>query len=163
DAEALRRNFFATSSCGVCGKASIDQLRVRCGALPQGPLIDRRTVAGLPDALRERQRIFESTGGLHATALFDPAGRLLAVREDVGRHNAMDKLVGERLLARATPLHENVALVSGRASFELVQKAAAAGIPILCAVSAPSSLAVETARAVGMTLVGFLRGERFNI
>jgi FdhD protein len=163
DAEGLRRNFYATSSCGVCGKASIDQVQLRCSALPAGPVVGRDVVASLPEALRERQRIFEATGGLHAAALFTPEGQLIAVREDVGRHNAMDKLIGERLLARTTPLHDSIVLVSGRASFELVQKAAVAGIPILCAVSAPSSLAIETAQAVGMTLVGFLREDRFTI
>jgi len=163
DAGGLQRNFFATSSCGVCGKASIDQLEVRCAPLADGPVATRETIRALPDALREGQRIFESTGGLHATGLFTDKGELLALREDVGRHNAMDKLVGERFLAGATPLAGHIALVSGRTSFELVQKAAVAGIPILCSVSAPSSLAVETARALGLTLVGFVRGQRFNI
>ena len=158
DAGGLQRNFFATSSCGVCGKASIDQLEVRCAPLGDGPVVERDTIAALPDALREGQRMFEATGGLHATGLFTAEGQLIALREDVGRHNAMDKLVGERFLAGATPLGGHIALVSGRTSFELVQKAAVAGIPILCSVSAPSSLAVETARALGLTLVGFVRG-----
>jgi FdhD protein len=163
DSGGLQRNFFATSSCGVCGKASIDQLEVRCAPLGDGPVVERDTIAALPDALRAGQRIFEATGGLHATGLFTAEGELVALREDVGRHNAMDKLVGERLLAGATPLAGHIALVSGRTSFELVQKAAVAGIPILCSVSAPSSLAVETARTLGLTLVGFVRGSRFNV
>jgi FdhD protein len=163
DAGVLQRNFFATSSCGVCGKASIDQLEVRCAPLPDGPVVPREVITALPGALREGQRVFEATGGLHATGLFTSSGNLVALREDVGRHNAMDKLVGERFLAGATPLSDHIALVSGRASFELVQKAAVSGIPILCAVSAPSTLAVDTARALGLTLVGFLRGERFNV
>jgi FdhD protein len=163
DASRLQRNFYATSSCGVCGKASIEQVAVQCTALGPGPTVRRETLFALPDRLRERQRVFESTGGLHAAGLFSKDGELLALREDVGRHNAMDKLVGERFLEGQWPLSGMVVLVSGRASFELVQKAAVAGIPILCAVSAPSSLAVETARELGQTLVGFLRGERFNV
>jgi FdhD protein len=163
DATRMQRNFFASSSCGVCGKASIDQLAVSCEHVADGPVVSRRIITSLPDALRAEQRVFESTGGLHATGLFDPAGQLLVAREDVGRHNAMDKLIGNRLLAGESPLSSSIALVSGRASFELVQKAAVAGIPIVCAVSAPSTLAVETARRLGVTLVGFLRGERFNI
>jgi FdhD protein len=163
DASRLQRNFYATSSCGVCGKASIEQVAVQCPVLRDGPAVTREVLFGLPDQLRERQRVFEATGGLHAAGLFSPAGGLLGLREDVGRHNAMDKLLGERFLDGAWPLSETIVLVSGRASFELVQKAAVAGVPILCAVSAPSSLAVDTARELGMTLVGFLRGERFNV
>jgi FdhD protein len=163
DATRMQRNFFASSSCGVCGKASIDQLAVSCEHVADGPVVSRRIITSLPDALRAEQRVFESTGGLHATGLFDPAGQLLVAREDVGRHNAMDKLIGNRLLAGESPLSSSIALVSGRASFELVQKAAVAGIPIVCAVSAPSTLAVETARRLGVTLIGFLRRERFNI
>ncbi len=163
DASRLQRNFYATSSCGICGKASIDQLAVQCSALGPGPTVQRETLFALPDLLRERQRVFESTGGLHAAGLFSAAGELQVLREDVGRHNAMDKLVGERFLDARWPLSESIVLVSGRASFELVQKAAVAGIPIMCAVSAPSSLAVDTARELGLTLVGFLRGERFNV
>jgi FdhD protein len=163
DATRMQRNFFASSSCGVCGKASIDQLAVSCEHVADGPVVSRRIITSLPDALRAEQRVFESTGGLHATGLFDPAGQLLVAREDVGRHNAMDKLIGNRLLAGESPLSSSIALVSGRASFELVQKAAVAGIPIVCAVSAPSTLAVETARRLGVTLIGFLRGDRFNI
>jgi FdhD protein len=163
DATRMQRNFFASSSCGVCGKASIDQLAVSCEHVADGPVVSRRIITSLPDALRAEQRVFESTGGLHATGLFDPAGQLVVAREDVGRHNAMDKLIGNRLLAGESPLSSSIALVSGRASFELVQKAAVAGIPIVCAVSAPSTLAVETARRLGVTLIGFLRGDRFNI
>jgi FdhD protein len=163
DAGRMQRNFFASSSCGVCGKASIDQLAVACSPVPDGPVVGRELITSLPDRLRAEQRVFESTGGLHATGLFGPTGDLVVVREDVGRHNAMDKLIGNRLLAGESPLSSSIVLVSGRASFELVQKAAVAGIPIMCAVSAPSTLAVETARRLGVTLVGFLRGERFNI
>ena len=163
DAGRMQRNFFASSSCGVCGKASIDQLAVECGPVAEGPIVSRETITSLPATLRAQQRVFESTGGLHATGLFTPSGELVVVREDVGRHNAMDKLIGNRLLADQSPLSSSIALVSGRASFELVQKAAVAGIPIMCAVSAPSTLAVETARRLGVTLIGFLRGERFNI
>jgi FdhD protein len=163
DATRMQRNFFASSSCGVCGKASIDQLAVACEHLPDGLVVSRQTITSLPDRLRAEQRVFASTGGLHATGLFRPNGDLVVAREDVGRHNAMDKLIGNRLLTGESPLTSSIALVSGRASFELVQKAAVAGIPVLCAVSAPSSLAVETAKRLGVTLIGFLRGERFNI
>jgi FdhD protein len=163
DVGSLQRNFYATSSCGVCGKASIDQVAVQCGPLEPGPVVRPDVLRALPDALRAGQGVFEATGGLHAAGLFTPDGGLVALREDVGRHNALDKLVGERMLARATPLSGHVALVSGRASFELVQKAAVAGIPVLCAVSAPSSLAVDAARRLGLTLVGFLRGTRLTV
>jgi FdhD protein len=163
DATRMQRNFFASSSCGVCGKASIDQLAVSCEHVTEGPVVARGIITSLPDRLRTEQRVFESTGGLHATGLFRADGEMVVAREDVGRHNAMDKLIGNRLLAGESPLASSIALVSGRASFELVQKAAVAGIPILCAVSAPSTLAVETARRLGVTLIGFLRGERFNI
>jgi FdhD protein len=159
----VKRNFYATSSCGVCGKASIDQVEVACSSLPPGPAIARSTLIGLPDALRQAQRVFEETGGLHAAGLFDVDGRMLALREDVGRHNAVDKLVGWALLDGSLPLSERVLHVSGRVSFEIVQKAAMAGIPIVAAVSAPSSLAVETAERLGMTVVGFLRGPSFNV
>jgi FdhD protein len=163
DAGALSRNFYATSSCGICGKASIDQIAVACPRLPDGPVVGAATIAALPARLRAAQRTFERTGGLHAVGLFDPAGELLSVHEDVGRHNALDKLVGQAVLAGRVPLSGTVALVSGRASFELVQKAAVAGIPVLCAVSAPSSLAVDAAKRLGLTLVGFVRGARFNV
>ena len=163
DPAALQRNFYATSSCGVCGKAAIDQIEVGCDPIAGGLSVSGEAILGLPAALRARQRVFDRTGGLHATGLFTADGELLATREDVGRHNAMDKLIGERFLAGETPLSDRVVLVSGRASFELVQKVARAGVPVLCAVSAPSSLAVETARRLGVTLVGFLRAERFNV
>jgi len=162
DATLIQRNFYATSSCGVCGKAAIEQVEVSCRPLPDGPSVRASTVRALPEGLRAAQRTFDRTGGLHATGLFEPGGDLLLVREDVGRHNAMDKVVGTRLLA-GRPLAGLLALVSGRASFEIVQKAAVAGLPVVCAVGAPSSLAVDTARRLGLTLVGFLREDRFNI
>ena len=163
EAELVQRNFGVTSACGVCGKASIDSIEVASEPLPEGPVVQAATIAGLPERLRAAQRTFERTGGLHATGLFTAAGELVLVREDVGRHNALDKAIGNRLLAGETPLGDTVALVSGRASFELVQKAAVAGIPVLCAVGAPSSLAVDAARRLGLTLVGFLRDGRFNV
>lgn len=157
------RHFIATASCGICGKATLDEIAVRCDPLPAGPLVAREVVIGMPVTLRVAQSLFEATGGLHAAGLFDPDGRLLALREDVGRHNALDKLVGWAVLAGRTPLSGHVLLVSGRASLEIVQKAAVAGIPIVCAVSAPSGLAVEAAERFGQTLVGFLRGDGFNV
>jgi FdhD protein len=163
DAARLQRNMFATSSCGVCGKASIEMVEVACRPLPDGPEITLETLLGLPDILRARQRTFERTGGLHATGLFTPAGELVELREDIGRHNAMDKAIGARLIAGEGPLHGYVALVSGRAGFEVVQKAAVAGIPVLAAVGAPSSVAVAAAKRLGLTLVGFLRDERCNV
>ncbi len=165
DLERLRRNFYATSSCGVCGKASIDAIQVRgiCPVPDDAFAIDAEIFGRIGDVLRKSQSIFEKTGGLHAAGLFDAQGTLLAIREDVGRHNAVDKLIGHAVLARRIPLHRHVLMVSGRASFEITQKAAAAGIPILAAVSAPSSLACDVAQAFGITLVGFLRGSRFSI
>jgi FdhD protein len=158
------RHFVATASCGICGKASIDEIEVRCDPLPAGrPIITRATIVALPPALRAGQRVFESTGGLHASGLFTPTGELVTLREDVGRHNALDKLVGAELLAGRLPLHDRILIVSGRVSFEIVQKAAVAGIPILAAVSAPSDLAVEAAERLGQTLIGFLRGDGFNV
>jgi FdhD protein len=162
---AARRSFLTTSACGVCGKTSIDDICV----LPQAPLADDATsfdpavLTTLPDRLREAQRVFASTGGLHAAGLFTAAGELLAVREDVGRHNAVDKIVGWALLQDKLPLTGCLLLVSGRASFELVQKAVLAGIPLLAAVSAPSSLAAELAEEAGLTLIGFLRGQSMNV
>jgi FdhD protein len=162
---AARRSFMTTSACGVCGKTSIDDICV----LPQAPLSADTTVfepaviASLPDRLREAQRVFSSTGGLHAAGLFTPAGQLLVAREDVGRHNAVDKIVGWAVLQDKLPLAGCALLVSGRASFELVQKAVLAGIPLLAAVSAPSSLAAELAEEAGLTLVGFLRGRSMNV
>jgi FdhD protein len=165
DADRLRRNFYATSSCGVCGKASIDAIHVQgIAEIPEaGPVVKSDVLYRLGDLLRRSQTIFEATGGLHAAGLFDEAGRLLAIREDVGRHNAVDKLIGHALLTGALPLHHQIMMISGRAGFEIVQKAAAAGVPIVAAVSAPSSLACDLARSFGMTLVGFARGNRFSI
>jgi FdhD protein len=165
DLARLQRNFYTTSSCGVCGKASIDAIHATSHwPLPAGtPAVDAAVVRALPARLRDAQALFERTGGLHASALFDAAGTLLAVREDVGRHNALDKVIGAELLAGRLPAHDRILLVSGRASFELVQKALMAGIPILAAVGAPSSLAVRLAASAGMTLLGFVRDGRFNV
>jgi FdhD protein len=163
DSKVAERHFIATASCGICGKASIDEVALRIEPLPAGPVVSRNVILALPDMLRAAQRAFDQTGGLHASGLFTPGGELLAIREDVGRHNALDKLVGSQVLAGAMPLHDRVLMVSGRVSFEIVQKAAAAGIPIVCAVSAPSDLAIETAERLGVTLVGFLRGDGFNV
>jgi FdhD protein len=164
DASAVaERHFIATASCGICGKASIDEVVLRCDPIPPGPVVSRRVVLALPDMLRAAQRAFDQTGGLHAAGLFTPDGQLIGIREDVGRHNALDKLIGSQVLAGALPLHDRILMVSGRVSFEIVQKAAVVGIPILCAVSAPSDLAVATADRLGVTLVGFLRGDGFNV
>jgi FdhD protein len=161
---ALERHFFTNSACGVCGRTMLDELaRRNLPPLPAGPQVNPKLIATLPDALRQAQSLFDSTGGLHAAALFDTSGRLLAVREDVGRHNALDKLIGWGLLNRQLPFQNHILLVSGRASYELLQKCRVAGAPIFCAVSAPSSLAVELAENFGITLIGFLRGPRFNI
>jgi FdhD protein len=159
----VQRNFYVTSSCGVCGKASLDQVEVACPSLAPGPTVGASTIRSLPHALRVGQRVFEQTGGLHAGGEFDAEGVLLEVREDVGRHNAVDKLIGRALLGGELPLSDRLLMVSGRASFEIVQKAAVAGLPVVCAVSAPSSLAVDAAERLGMTLVGFLRGDGFNV
>jgi FdhD protein len=159
----LRRNFYATSSCGVCGKAALEDIEVRCEPVAPGPEVELGLLISLPERLREAQAVFERTGGLHAAGLFDASGTPLAVREDVGRHNAVDKVVGERYLAGQVPADGTILQVSGRASFEIVQKAAVAGIPIVSAVSAPSSLAVEAAERFGMTLVGFVRDGRANV
>jgi FdhD protein len=163
DARRLERHFCVSSACGVCGRTGLAALELGgCSVLPPGPEVSARTVAALPERLRAAQGVFDATGGLHAAGLFSTEGELLCVREDVGRHNAVDKLVGWALLEGRT-LNAGVLLVSGRSSFEILQKAAVAGIPIVCAVSAPSSLAVELARRFGITLIGFLRGERFNV
>jgi FdhD protein len=164
DASAVaERTAVATASCGICGKASIDDVAQRCAPLPAGPTVARTTLLSLPVRMRAAQAAFERTGGLHATALFDADGTLLRLHEDVGRHNALDKLIGAAALAGELPLHDRVALISGRASFEVAQKAAVAGVPVLAAVSAPTELAVATAQRLGMTLVGFLRGDGFNV
>jgi FdhD protein len=155
------RRFYTTSSCGVCGKGAIEEVAVHCSALPEGPILPRALLADLPERLR--QPGFERTGGLHATGLFDASGELLVVREDVGRHNAMDKVVGRALLDGRLPLHGHVLCISGRQSFELVQKAAVAGAPVLVGVGAPSSLAIRLAQDCGMTLCGFARGGTVNV
>jgi FdhD protein len=158
------RHFIATASCGICGKASLDEVALRAEPIPAGtPVVARATILGLPDSLRAAQRAFEETGGLHASGLFSPSGELLVLREDVGRHNALDKVIGSQVLAGRLPLSDTILMVSGRVSFEIVQKAAVAGIPILCAVSAPSDLAISAAERLGVTLVGFLRGDGFNV
>ncbi|MDP9299274.1 MAG: formate dehydrogenase accessory sulfurtransferase FdhD [Actinomycetota bacterium] len=161
--ERLHRNFFATSSCGICGKASLDDVEVRCAPVAPGPQVPASVLVALPDLLREKQRVFDRTGGLHAAGLFTPGGELVSLREDVGRHNAVDKVIGEQVLGGRVPLPGHVLQVSGRASFEIVQKAAVAGIPIVAAVSAPSSLAVEAGKRFGMTIVGFVRDGRLNV
>jgi FdhD protein len=161
----VERNFYTTSSCGVCGKAALDAVRVRSRYQPGADpcRITRETLTVLPGRLRSAQRMFDTTGGLHAAGLFTTTGELLAAREDIGRHNAVDKVLGWALMSAAVPLAGHALMVSGRASFELVQKAAMAGVPILAAVSAPSSLAVELADDAGITLIGFLRGESMNV
>jgi FdhD protein len=161
----VERNFYTTSSCGVCGKAALDavKLKTRFSPAADTSTVDVDVLAALPDALRERQKVFAATGGLHAAGLFTTSGEALVVREDVGRHNAVDKVLGRAVLDDRVPLAGTVLMVSGRASFELVQKAAMAGVPVLAAVSAPSSLAADLAEEQGVTLVGFLRGDSMNV
>ena len=159
--EIEARRFYTTSSCGVCGKGALEQVAVHSSPLPEGPRVPRALLARLPDLLE--QPSFEHTGGLHATGLFTPEGRLLLVREDVGRHNAMDKVIGRALMDGIVPLGERILTVSGRLSFELVQKAAVAGAPILVGVGAPSSLAISLAHDRGLTLCGFARRGRVNV
>lgn len=164
ESEELQRNFFAASSCGICGKASIDAIRNRSLHAPNGDFrVSPEVLCGLPEMLRGEQQVFERTGGLHAAALSDAQGKLIALREDIGRHNAVDKLAGWALLQDQLPLNSSIMVVSGRGGFEIIQKALAAGVPVVASVSAPSSLAVRLARELGLTLVGFLRGHRFVI
>jgi FdhD protein len=164
DLRPLERHFYTSSACGVCGKASLEQLELRgCPVALPGPEVTPETLYSLPEKLREAQGLFDATGGLHAAALFDEEGNLLALREDVGRHNATDKLVGWAMLENRLPLSGHIVMVSGRSSFEILQKCLTAGVPFVCAISAPSSLAVDVAREFGMTLVGFLRDRRFNV
>jgi FdhD protein len=160
----LDRHFFSTSACGVCGKAGLDTLQLRVTEqIPPGPSVSPEIVSSLPEKLRQAQGLFDATGGLHAAALFDAGGRLLAAREDVGRHNALDKLIGWAFQEDRLPLHDHIVMVSGRSSYEILQKSLVAGVPVVCAVSAPSSLAVELAERFGVTLIGFLRSDRFNV
>ena len=164
DFDKMRRHFFAASSCGICGKTSIDSVRSRTLSAPNPDFrLDPEILVRLPDALRESQAVFGRTGGLHAAALFDSAGKLLVLREDIGRHNAVDKVIGWALLENRVPLSEAILMVSGRGGFEIVQKAIVAGLPVVASVSAPSSLAVQLAREMGQTLIGFLRGRRFVV
>ncbi len=163
DATLVHRNFSATSSCGICGKAALDDVEVRCAPVTAGPVVTADLLVSLPAVLRSQQRLFDQTGGLHAAGLFTAEGELVSVREDVGRHNAVDKVIGEQLLSGRVPLSRHILQVSGRLSFEIVQKAAVAGIPIVSAVSAPTSLAVEAGERFGMTVVGFVRDRRLNV
>lgn len=163
DFARLTRHVFATSSCGLCGKASIESVRQHFPRVDSPMTVRAKRLVKLPASMRRTQRTFAQTGGLHAAAIFDARGKLIVVREDVGRHNAVDKVLGFGFLEELFPFDSHILLVSGRASFEIMQKALAARIPMVCAVSAPSSLAVEFARASGQTLVGFLRGETMNI
>jgi FdhD protein len=164
DTEKMRRHFFAASSCGICGKASIEAIRSRTLRAPNPDFrLDPEILVQLPDALRASQAVFSRTGGLHAAALFSARGELMVVREDIGRHNAVDKVIGWALLENRVPLSDSILLVSGRGGFEIVQKAIVAGLPVVASVSAPSSLAVQLARELRLTLIGFLRGRRFVI
>jgi FdhD protein len=157
------RNFTVNASCGLCGATTLDDALRDVAPVGDGPRVARSTLVTLPDRLREHQTVFDATGGLHAAGLFTTTGELIVLREDVGRHNALDKVVGHLALQGRLPAHDTILAVSGRVSYEIVQKAAVAGIPVLCAVSAPSSLAVDAARRVRQTVIGFLRGDRFNV
>jgi FdhD protein len=163
DFEKLERNFFVTSSCGICGKTSIDSIKTYCEKLPDGIEVDRNIIYELVKRMEIKQQMFGVTGGLHASGIFDQLGELMILREDVGRHNALDKLTGAFFQKRKLPLSESILLLSGRAGFELVQKAIRSGIPILAAVGAPSSLAVSLAQEFDLTLIGFLKDQSFNI
>ena len=164
DLRALERRFYVSSACGVCGKASLEGIEIRgIGPVQSGLTVDPATIAELPGRLRSSQKLFDETGGLHAAGLFTHEGELVEAREDVGRHNAVDKVLGWAFLQGHVPLRDHVLMVSGRSSFEIAQKALAAGIPMVCSVSAPSSLAIDVAQRFGMTLVGFVRGDRFNV
>ena len=161
---SLERHFYTTSACGVCGKTSLESLHLRgCSAIEKTQIISSETICNLPEKLRKAQKVFSTTGGLHAAAVFNFDGELISLREDVGRHNALDKLIGTALLNETLPLNNHIILVSGRSSFEILQKCLVAGVPVVCAVSAPSSLAVQLAEEFGITLIGFLRGQKFNI
>jgi FdhD protein len=162
NAKTLARNFYTTSSCGVCGKSSIDAVRVQHKVISAQVEISSEVLFGLPERARLSQLSFEQTGGSHASSLFDTRGKLLLTREDVGRHNALDKVIGHCLM-HALGMQDTILLVSGRASFELIQKAAVSGIPVVAAIGAPSSLAIELATEAGITLIGFLKVDRFNI
>ena len=164
DLKSLDRHFFTSSACGVCGKAGIEALLMRKVPVPtEGPVIDAEVLYSLPESLQSRQSVFKSTGGLHAAGLYTAAGERIAVREDVGRHNAVDKLIGWAMGEGRLPLDDCVVMVSGRASYEILQKCLMADVPVVCAVSAPSSLAVSLARQFGVTLIGFLRDRRLNV
>ena len=163
DFKKFQRHFYTSSSCGVCGKSSIDAIKVKGKAIESGLTLSSSVIYSLPDKLRKAQLVFEHTGGLHASALFNQAGELIILREDVGRHNALDKIIGAMLFKNEVPMSDFILMLSGRTSFELVQKAAVAGIPVIAAVGAPSSLAVDLAKETGMTLLGFVREGGFNI
>lgn len=163
DPAKWQRNFYTTSSCGVCGKSSIDAVRTQCSVpLAHAPQLDAALITALPDRMRQAQTVFKHTGGIHAAALFDERGEPILLREDIGRHNAVDKVVGAMLMNEISP-EGKILLVSGRAGFELVQKCVMAGLPVMAAIGAPSSLAVQLAKESGLALIGFLRGDRFNI
>ena len=164
DLSRLERHFYTTSSCGVCGKAALEALEIQGSAVvPPGLVVSADVIRGLPEKLRRDQAVFQRTGGLHAAGLFDVSGRLAGLHEDVGRHNALDKVIGEQVIAGHPELDDRVLLLSGRASFELLQKSLMARIPLVAAVGAPSSLAVELAHSFGITLIGFARPDGFNI